>query len=310
MNKKINVLFIGGFGRSGSTLLDNVFGQIDEVFSIGELRFIWDRGLQEKQLCGCKKTLYECEIWSKIFKEAYGHIDDEFITYMIDLSQKVDKPKFLLKLILKYDKNYNKLRKAYQNELEKLYIAIHKVTGAKLIVDSSKTPSHGFIINQIESLDVKVLHLIRDLRAVTYSWKKKKIRPEITNTQVNMATYSSIRSSIWWSGSNIFTEILGRKSKQVFIRHYESFCEYPQKFIKDIINTYPELQQKELGFIKNKEIYFKQTHTVAGNPSRFKLGNIAIRIDDEWHKNIRKRDKILTTLLAWPLLLRYGYFSK
>ncbi len=40
--KTERVLFIAGPGRSGSTLLDLLLGQIDGFTSTGELRLIWN----------------------------------------------------------------------------------------------------------------------------------------------------------------------------------------------------------------------------------------------------------------------------
>src|SRR6476469_754930 len=54
------VLFIAGWGRSGSTLLDRMLGQVPGVFSAGELRDIWDRGVREDRLCGCGQPFHEC----------------------------------------------------------------------------------------------------------------------------------------------------------------------------------------------------------------------------------------------------------
>src|SRR6266542_1121845 len=39
------VLFIGGYSRSGSTLLDLLLGQLPGFFSSGELAYIWSHGL-------------------------------------------------------------------------------------------------------------------------------------------------------------------------------------------------------------------------------------------------------------------------
>ena len=40
----VRVLFIGGLGRSGSTLLDRMLGRLDDVWSVGELVHLWERG--------------------------------------------------------------------------------------------------------------------------------------------------------------------------------------------------------------------------------------------------------------------------
>jgi hypothetical protein len=49
------------------------------------------------------------------------------------------------------------------------------------------------------------------------------------------------------------------------------------------------------------------THSVKGNPDRFRTGPIEIRLDDEWRRAMRPRDRRVVTALTWPLLLRYGY---
>ncbi|WP_420910932.1 sulfotransferase [Thermus thermophilus] len=38
--EKVKVVFIGGYGRSGSTLLDRMLGQVEGFVSVGELRHI------------------------------------------------------------------------------------------------------------------------------------------------------------------------------------------------------------------------------------------------------------------------------
>ena len=35
------VLYIGGWGRSGSTLLSHLLGGLDGMVSVGELRYVW-----------------------------------------------------------------------------------------------------------------------------------------------------------------------------------------------------------------------------------------------------------------------------
>ena len=74
--KNNNVLFIAGPGRSGSTLLDLLLGQIDGFCSTGEMRYIWERGFAQNQLCGCGKPFRECEFWTQVVKEAFGGFEN------------------------------------------------------------------------------------------------------------------------------------------------------------------------------------------------------------------------------------------
>jgi hypothetical protein len=49
----LTVLYIGGYGRSGSTVLDRVLGALPDAVSVGEIRSIWGAVLREDRLCAC-----------------------------------------------------------------------------------------------------------------------------------------------------------------------------------------------------------------------------------------------------------------
>ena len=48
-------------------------------------------------------------------------------------------------------------------------------------------------------------------------------------------------------------------------------------------------------------------HTVAGNPSRLRSGPFRVRADEEWRRKMGRHDAITVSLIASPLLKRYGY---
>src|SRR5258706_786037 len=68
----VRVLFIGGMGRSGSTLLDRMLGSAPGVVSVGELRKFWRRGVVTNELCGCGQPIRECPFWRDVAREAFG----------------------------------------------------------------------------------------------------------------------------------------------------------------------------------------------------------------------------------------------
>ena len=59
------VLYIGGWGRSGSTLLDRLLGQAEGSFSVGEMRDLWLRGVLENRRCGCGEPFDSCPFWTR-----------------------------------------------------------------------------------------------------------------------------------------------------------------------------------------------------------------------------------------------------
>lgn len=60
------ILYIGGWGRSGSTILGNILGARENSVFVGETRYLWDRGLLENKRCGCKARLNQCEFWTSV----------------------------------------------------------------------------------------------------------------------------------------------------------------------------------------------------------------------------------------------------
>ncbi|HEX2621952.1 MAG TPA: hypothetical protein VHL11_17465, partial [Phototrophicaceae bacterium] len=74
-NKRVKILYIGGTGRSGSTLIDIMLGKLPAFFSAGELYWIWKRSLKENQLCGDGHTFKDSEFWQKVGQDAFGGWD-------------------------------------------------------------------------------------------------------------------------------------------------------------------------------------------------------------------------------------------
>jgi hypothetical protein len=60
------VLYIAGFGRSGSTVLTNLLGEADGVFAAGEVLQFWRAMSTETCICGCGRAIKECSVWQGV----------------------------------------------------------------------------------------------------------------------------------------------------------------------------------------------------------------------------------------------------
>src|SRR5438876_950187 len=68
---RARVLFVAGTGRSGSTVVSNLIGSVPGAVSVGELRYLWERGVGEKALCGCGAVFPDCPFWARVLNRAY-----------------------------------------------------------------------------------------------------------------------------------------------------------------------------------------------------------------------------------------------
>jgi hypothetical protein len=296
------LLYIAGFARCGSTILGNVLGEINGFFNAGELMYIWDQALSKDGKCGCGLHVSRCEVWSSILDHAYPHKID--FGRLIRIRNRIWGAKFVLNnlrvpenKIISQPKIYN-----YLSALEHLYSSILadssvNAISENIIIDTSKNPAYLYLLSMIRWIDLYVVHIVRDPRATAYSWiAKKKGFYDVSNT----------RSSLRWSARNLALDLQKKRFYPKFIQiRYEDFISDPKRILEDILKLVNE-RKSSLEFITPEGIIFHKNHCVFGNPDLFKRGAVKLKIDKRWN-NMKAGDKFLTTLLTWPLMVRYGY---
>lgn len=303
----VKVIFIAGSGRSGSTLLDMLLGQVNGFYSTGELRFIWSRGFAQNQLCGCGKPFRECEFWSEVIKAGFGKFEDVDFARIEELRLSTEH-RFARGASIKARPELWAPYKEYYEACQNLYQAIYKISGCEFIVDSSKNTAHGFVLANMPQIELFTVHLIRDSRAVAHSWRREKVRPEIYWEQKFMGQRKIVGSAIRWNSMQQLSEKLRHTSKQNALLRYEDLVNAPKKSLMDIFDDL-QIDRPALDFIDGIHANLRISHTVSGNPVRFTNKEIKIQPDVEWKRAMTWRHKWMVTLLTWPLLLKYGYFT-
>ncbi|CAN5495383.1 sulfotransferase [soil metagenome] len=305
-NTRPKVLAIIGRGRSGSTILDNILGEIDGFFSAGELHNLWKRGLLRSHACGCGKPLPTCPFWTEVFdltRERLGHSlpsPEEVVRWQDSLVR----PSRTRKLIKETSDEVSSPLSEYVALLECVYGALAEVTGARVIVDSSKRPAHAALFHLPRHITPYFVQLVRDPRAVAYSRTRMKSDPD----DRVMRRDGPFRSGLRWLERNREAEAVRRRhpgSSSMLVR-YEDFVADPGSVVAGILKLVGE-EDVEIPISKNREICLGENHTAAGNPSRFKRGHIKVRVDDEWVTKQKPGDRIVAAGLSLPLLGRYGY---
>ncbi len=306
-NSRPKVLYVAGFGRSGSTLLGNVLGQVNGFVSVGELRTIWEYGLIMNKVCACGVPFKECEMWRPVIDEAFGGIDRIDARRMIHLRESWARTKHVPPMLIPPGRRLVKRRLAeYLDALGRLYRAVQTTTGSRVIVDTSKFPSYGFVLGMAPSVDVRVVHLVRDPRAVAYSWLRKKLQPDPDSPEY-IAQDSPAGSALRWVARNVGAEAFWRRSKERYLMlRYEDFIAEPRKSVERILKLVGE-ELAPLPHVAEHEVKLGMNHNIWGNPNRFQSGPVRLKRDDEWVFRMRPRDKTQVTLLTLPLLARYGY---
>ncbi len=309
-NRKTKVLYVAGWGRSGSTILGRILGQVEGFFSVGELRLIWERGLIRNWLCGCGVSFRECPVWSEVVSRAFGDVSHAGAQRMIDLREGGLRTRHLLTPARsKFLRTRVDYAGDYLRALEKLYHTVRDVSQSRIIVDTSKSPSYGYVLKNIPGIDLYVLHLVRDPRAVAYSWgHRRKPRMDRKDEPNNlMSRQGLVRSSLAWDARNLATEgAFGREPERYTLLRYEDFVEDPRGVVGSILRFVGE---DEVGspFGGEREVALEASHTFSGNPDRFQGGTVKIEPDKEWKRSLSVARRAGVAALTWPGLVRYGY---
>lgn len=304
---KVKLLYVAGWGRSGSTILGRILGQVDDFFQVGELRYIWDRGVIENRLCSCGVPFGECGVWQEIMLQAFedDHLDAR---RMVGLRERELRTRHLLTPAVNTLKSRVTRMEDYPSTLEKLYRAVRDVRQSRVIVDTSKFPSYGYVLQHTPGIELYVLHLVRDPRAVAYSWaSRRKPRMDHRDGSNNVMTpHGPVESSLVWNAWNLAIENTWRHNPERYMRlRYEDFVESPRTSVQGILRFLGE--EAESPFLDEREIVMEVPHTFSGNPDRFQNGTMTIKPDDKWLRNMSGVRRAMVTALTGPGLLRYGY---
>jgi hypothetical protein len=315
------VLYIGGFGRSGSTLVERILGQLPGFCSSGEVVFIWQRGLIDGQLCGCGVPVPECEFWSRVGKTAFGGWDQIDAHEMLALQKRIDRNRYIPSMAAPRLRPQARADfERYTDVLSRLYRGIGEVAGARVVIDASKHASTAFLLRRVPGIDLRVVHLVRDSRGVAYSWTKEVLKPEVTGgDDAFMPQYSPSSSGRQWVAYNLMFDALGAidalhlgdtPTPRMLLR-YEALMANPREGLERILAHAGEpVTPESFAFLGEGYVDLGCDHTVAGNPMRFHQGRLDLRLDQAWTTKLPERDRKVVTAITWPLQVRYGYSKK
>jgi hypothetical protein len=312
----VRVLYLGGLGRSGSTLIERVIGQLPGVCAVGELVHLWERGITDDERCGCGEPFHQCPFWLQVGKAAFGGWDEIDVSRVAALRAQVDRNRFIPALARRHLRPAMRQRLTeYTSYYARVYAAVVQVSGCDLVVDSSKHPSLAFCLRWPPDVDLRVLHLVRDPRAVAYSWSRQVLRPD-TDRPSYMTKYSAATAAKQWDVQNAAFYLLARIGCPTMRLRYEDFTAEPERALRRVARFAGLPAQDRYPFltgggtpsdVASWSARLGGGHGVSGNPMRFTTGQVPISRDEQWRTHMPRAQQRAVTALTWPLMAGYGY---
>lgn len=295
------VVYIGGYGRSGSTLLDIILNAHPEMVTAGALSNFAD-WVVHGRTCACGATLRECPFWSAVLRDV--NLDDgDYATFV------EDQLRFESRGAADAGTADRAAAERHAGRLRALVGAIARVSGQRLIIDSSKSAGQAarrpdFLASEV-GVPVKMIWLVRDVRAVTWSAMRGPGSPEREQGRGQLQRIAS--AVLGWRAANLAAQrtraTLG--AGNVLFLRYEDLASDPVTAVTRIC-AFVGVPADPLVALIASDMPFEPGHNLGGNRLRM-TSTIRVRPDTEW----RSRLPTLYAALAWAITARqsraFGY---
>ena len=274
----MNIIYLLGRGRSGSTLFSHLLGAQKGIINVGELKNYKAYHSREDWLnitCSDGVILKDHPFWKEVAKK---------------LEKKVGTP---------YPDLRTKDFKEFKSNNKAIYDAIIEISGKDIIIDASKKLKHHNQLKKAFGAQVKTIYLVKDPRAYALSIYKSNVRKASRNKPVN----NVLGKIIWWNIYNTALWVLRMLKLQKFLLlKYEDLAKNPELSVKNVLE-YSEVNIKNV----NMDLSSSKQPVLSGNVLFLEKGETKIEFDYSHLENLSNSQWVLFTLCAFPAIALYQY---
>jgi hypothetical protein len=221
----VDVLYIAGAGRSGSTFLSLLLSQHAQTHNVGQMRDLAD-AYAKSSPCSCGRSVLDCAFWGAV-------VDDLIATHDSDVVEALSIGMAEFAKAAAHDTNWGDARVRARLSREHdiflglfgdLYGAAAQQAGGRMLIDSSKSVDLALALHLAPTVNLRILNLVRDPRAVAVSWSKVLKRHMVLRRRTRN-----------WAGRQRRVAILQGLAPERFMRmRYEDFTASAKTWVADI----------------------------------------------------------------------------
>jgi hypothetical protein len=301
--RRLEFVYLTSPPFSGSTLFAFLANTHPEIATVGEMTGIIAAADPESYECSCGLRIVSCPFWSSVSdgmaRRGFAFSPTEFDTKLALDGTAGRLLKSSLPSVLLEDMRDAVLRTIPATGRRLRYLvarnkalarSILEVSGKRVFLDASKSPYIIRFLRTEPDVQLRVVHLVRDVRGTSYSRLKNK-----GETDWN-ATVSK-----WIRMNHVIERQLGRLPTDSWIRiRYEDLCNDPV----DTMNRFFEFCGVDAG---GTDIdLHSQVHHIIGNRMRLQSSR-QITVDESWRRELPSSKQYQAVKLAAFLHARYGY---
>lgn len=261
MQQLPTVAYIAGCTHSGTTLLNRILGTHNKILSIGGIKNL-PMALAGQLQCSCgEPVLNGCAFW--------GEVDANLRDRGRSLAElRVDAVD----------------EETFARDNKDLFIALKHVSGADVIMDTSRRVQRLRRLKHIEGLPLLPILLFKGPRRQVSSFRRKGV--DLKDSLKN-----------YWRGNlSVLQDV--SSSKDSLIIQYEDLCREPDRYLSLLVRLF--------GLDEDNTILDRwgenEVHMLGGNRMNSAKSSV-INLDDNWQKRLRSMERIVVGLAGFPVLV-------
>lgn len=294
---------------SGATLLGRLLGGHPEIATIGEMNGLVAHNDPETYLCSCGCRIKDCDFWKSVttgmrkrglefnvanFAMAFRLSGPLPIQYLRKAAFRSSTLDFLRERVLRYWPGEHRQMQALVARNLAFIDTVLELTGKRVFVDTSKDRIRFRALRRYSDLDVRVIHLVRDVRGVIVSRLRR-----------GRAPHGARQAAHEWRLIHEKIEAVRQllpADRYIQVR-YEDFC-------ADVCGNLERLYHFcGVSSDVDASSLLHTPHHILGNPMRLsELKDLRdIRLDERWRDLLTSDDLEAIGEGAGALSRRYGY---
>ena len=303
MNNRLKYVYLLSAPHSGSTLFACVLGCHKDIATVGE----FGSDFPYNGRCSCGLQYSECSFWLQIVKKYYelygetlkiGQFNINLGMYTTSFGEELYYHLFPYRFIdeirdlLMFFSRYRKKSLDIIDRSIKLAKIIVEKENKKIFFDTTKNPLQIPFLKRHPRVDLKVIYLVRDGRAVTWSLMRTE----------NRSLEKAVDTWLWANKYALRVCKNYLDDKDVYFLRLEDFCNDPASHLSSILQFMDVSENINILPIKESKLH------IIGNKMRLSFDGKIRKHDDSWRKNLTKDQLSYFDKKAKKMNEMFGYF--
>jgi hypothetical protein len=266
----VELLYLSGSGRSGSTLVERLLHASPRFVAVGEFHVLW-RLPHERITCSCGARLPDDPFWQGVLADA--GIGPAEIAHLARREAAVARTARIAQAGFRLDRLRDDPEvAAFLAPQFALFAAVARASGKPVVVDSSKAGPRAWLLATAPAS--RMLHLWRHPSDVIASWRSRKYDAGLGTDMVRPAVLTA--AAEWWKVEQLARRLA--REHAVAMVDYGRLCRDPVPVLATALAAAGITGDAGIPWRDaNSVMAGAGYHSLNGNPDRFDRGPITVR---------------------------------